>query len=145
MFDLEAFLYREIPLVSALRLRAAREPDGTLVLRAPIAGNHNDKATAFAGSLYSVAALAAWGWITSRLHEDGLPLPVAVYEANIRYLRPVTADFEARCAGCGGDVWAETLAQARGGKRARLALEVEIRSAGETAARFAGRYALLPQ
>ena len=40
--------------------------DSAVVLRAPLAPNANYKGTAFGGSLYSVAVLTGWAWVTRR-------------------------------------------------------------------------------
>ncbi|MEW8321818.1 MAG: YiiD C-terminal domain-containing protein [Candidatus Thiodiazotropha taylori] len=56
--------------------------------------NHNVHGTAFAGSLYAIAALSAWGLVQSRLPE-GAELVMA--RGEIDYRQPVIGDIVAHC------------------------------------------------
>ncbi|MEW8237890.1 MAG: YiiD C-terminal domain-containing protein [Candidatus Thiodiazotropha taylori] len=56
--------------------------------------NHNVHGTAFAGSLYAIAALSAWGLVQSRLPK-GAELVMA--RAEIDYRLPVIGDIVAHC------------------------------------------------
>ena len=60
--SLQAFLTARIAPARALGVTvAATEP---VTISAPLEGNLNDKGTGFAGSLFSVAALAGWALVT---------------------------------------------------------------------------------
>src|SRR5580704_1852273 len=63
--------------------------DSAVVLRAPLAPNANYKGTAFGGSLYSVAVLTGWAWVTRYLAARGLAADAVIQESSVRFLAPV--------------------------------------------------------
>ena len=72
--------------------------DSAVVLRAPLAPNANYKGTAFGGSLYSVAVLTGWAWVTRYLAERGLAADAVIQESNVRFLSPVHGELRASAA-----------------------------------------------
>jgi thioesterase domain-containing protein len=72
--------------------------DSAVVLRAPLAPNANYKGTAFGGSLYSVAVLAGWAWVTRYLAARGLAADAVIQESNVRFLAPVQGELRASVA-----------------------------------------------
>lgn len=93
-----------IPFASALQCEVESFSDGLLVLTAPLEPNTNDKGTAFAGSLATLAVLT--GWVASQLALDSAEIDsgdyvptvdVAVMQTEMRYQKPITKDFYARC------------------------------------------------
>jgi thioesterase domain-containing protein len=129
--DLEAFLHREIPLSKDMGVAVASLSGEALELSAPLEPNLNHKRTAFGGSLYSLAVLAAWGAVRGLLLKAGLSdCHVVIVEGNLSYLKPVDGPFRARCPGPGPEE-AEAFRQGleRKGK-ARLSLECAVRAEG---------------
>jgi thioesterase domain-containing protein len=72
--------------------------DAAVVLRAPLAPNANYKGTAFGGSLYSVAVLTGWAWVTRYLAARGVSADAVIQESNTRFLIPVEGDLRASAA-----------------------------------------------
>ena len=137
--ELEALLRSEIPLAQAMGVQVAGYDGQCLRLAAPLAPNINHKSTAFGGSLYTLAVLCGWGMLHLKLAEAGLDKHIVIQEGAIRYLRPVADDLLAECR-----IDPEQLAHfmrtlAKHG-RARLALDVSLRTEGQPAVEFAGRY-----
>ncbi len=60
--------------------------DRGIVLRAPLAPNANYKGTAFGGSLYSVAVLTGWAWVTYYLATRNLAADAVIQESTMRFL-----------------------------------------------------------
>lgn len=136
---LETTLHREIPLTRAMGVTVAGFDAAGLVLRAPLAPNLNHKHTAFGGSLATLATLAGWSLLQLLLREQP-PATVVIQESAVSYLRPVTADFAARCALPPADTFdrfRRTLAR-KG--MARIALEATIPAGEEIAVRFDGSF-----
>lgn len=133
--ELEDYLRREIPLSRDMGVRVASLDSGALELEAPLAPNRNHKGTAFGGSLYSLATLAAWGTVRALLAPAGPGMAgqaahVVIVEGALNYLKPVQGAFVARCERP-GEAEAARFRQAllRKGK-ARIALRSEVRAAG---------------
>jgi thioesterase domain-containing protein len=72
--------------------------DAAVVLRAPLAPNANYKGTAFGGSLYSLAVLTGWAWVTRYLAARGVSADAVIQESNTRFLIPVEGDLRASAA-----------------------------------------------
>jgi thioesterase domain-containing protein len=91
--NLESVLHREIPLAQAMQLHVAKLVPGQIRLEAPVEeANVNIHGTAFAGSIYSISTLAAWGLTYHSLQVAGIKADIVLAEGNIRYKRPVMGD-----------------------------------------------------
>ena len=80
-----------------MQIQAASFADGELVVRAPFAPNRNVHGTAFAGSLFTVCVLTAWGRIWLALRARGLDGRIVVADSRIDYRKAVTGDLICRC------------------------------------------------
>ena len=58
--EMKAFLYQHIPLAVAMQVNIDDYDGQHLVISAPLAVNNNDKGTAFAGSISSLATVSGW-------------------------------------------------------------------------------------
>jgi thioesterase domain-containing protein len=95
--ELEALIRTHIPLSRALDFGVASLDDGSITVRAPLEPNINIHGTAFAGSLYALGMLSAWGLCTHLLRRSGVDADLVVTEATIRYRRPVSGPILCRC------------------------------------------------
>src|ERR1700734_3179543 len=86
---------REFLLARHIGLVVESADDASVVLRAPLAPNANYKGTAFGGSLYSVAVLTGWAWVTRYLAARGLSADAVIQESNVRFLTPVHGELRA--------------------------------------------------
>ncbi len=91
----EQRLHEQIPLTAAMRVRVVFADDQRLELSAPLQGNHNDKGTAFAGSLSALLQVTGWElwqhWVNMTWGEG--QIAVAAVDARLSYLKPVQDDF----------------------------------------------------
>lgn len=63
-----------------------------------LAKNQNHKGTAFGGSLYAVAVLAAYALVLAGLRQRGIKTEdIVIAKGEIQYLRPVESDFDVIC------------------------------------------------
>ena len=69
--------------------------DAGVILRAPLAPNANYKGSAFGGSLYSVAVLAGWAWVTRYLSARAIDADAVIQQSEMHYLVPVQAELRA--------------------------------------------------
>jgi len=91
--SLQAFLTARIAPARALGVTvAATDP---VTISAPLEGNLNDKGTGFAGSLFSVAALAGWALITRWCAAADIDAEVALQSSKVRFLAPARGEFRA--------------------------------------------------
>jgi thioesterase domain-containing protein len=90
---LRAYMTARIAPARALGVRLeALDP---VTISAPLEANLNDKGTGFAGSLYSVAALAGWALVMRWCAAESLDAEVVLQSSTARFLAPARADFRA--------------------------------------------------
>jgi thioesterase domain-containing protein len=138
--SLQAFLTARIAPARALGLTvAATDP---VTISAPLEGNLNDKGTGFAGSLFSVAALAGWALVTRWCATEPIDAEVALQSSRVRFLAPARGEFRAIAHDL-PDKQREKLARmlARGG-RGRAGVTVDVRCNETLVMSFTGVYAV---
>jgi len=131
----------EFPLAKHIGIIVESADDAAVVLRAPLAPNANYKGTAFGGSLYSVAVLTGWAWVTRYLAARGLAADAVIQESSVRFLSPVQGELRARTAAPSDaqiDKFRKMLQRAG---RGRIRLRVEINYGETLAALFEGVFA----
>jgi thioesterase domain-containing protein len=139
--ELERTWHEEIPISKAMGIRVGEFANDRLVVRAQLAPNINVHGTAFAGSLYAIAALCGWGmtWLQLKLHAiDG---SIVIADGRIHYERPVKSEIVATCRFVAAD-HAVALARLEADGKTRFPLECLIEANGDVAARFGGDYAV---
>lgn len=139
--ELAATWHGEIPITAAMDLAPERFDAHALRVRARLAPNVNVHGTAFAGSLYAVAALSGWGLVHLELGSAGLDGSIVIAEGSIDYLKPVQEDIVASCATDATEV-ERVMTTLRTAGRVRWPLTASITAAGREAVRFDGVYAI---
>ena len=138
--DLQVYLSARIAPARALGLTV--ESDAPVTIAAPLEANINDKGTAFAGSLFSVAALAGWMHLMRWCSLRALEAEVALSGASVQFVAPARGGFRAVA---GEPVAAQRekleLMLARRG-RGRIEIPVEVHCDTKVVLRLAGVYAV---
>ncbi len=138
---LQRLIEQQFPLARHMRIAVETADDLHLALRAPLAPNANHAGTAFGGSLFSIAVLAGWSWLTRHLAIEGVHAEAVVQESHIRYLTPVRGELRAVLeppARAEVEKFHRMLQRAG---RGRLALNVDVYDGATPAARFEGTFA----
>jgi len=139
--SLRSYLTSRIAPARALEVRLeAMDP---LTVSAPLAPNLNDKGTAFAGSLFSVAALAGWALVTRWCAAESFDAEVVLQSSTARFLAPARADFRAiahESTGPERDKLRRMLARSGRG-RAQISVDVKCHEA--LVMTFSGAYAVM--
>ena len=136
--DLEAYLRSRIPVAAFMSVRALEAGPSKVVLAAPLEPNVNHRGTMFGGSESALALLTAWSLLRARLgglEGDGY---IVVQRNATEYLRPIRDAAVATCYGPSSWEAFDDILASRG--RARIDLEVEVTSGGETAGRLEGTF-----
>ena len=96
LVDLESLrAYLTARIAPARALGVTVEAVDPVTLSAPLDANLNDKGTGFAGSLYSVAALAGWVLVMRWCATDSVGAEVVLQSSTARVLAPALADVRA--------------------------------------------------
>ena len=99
--------------------------DRQICVAAPLMPNRNIHGTGFAGSLYGLGILTAWGLCAHIIARARLDGDLVVAEAAIRYRAPVRGDIDCRCS-ITVDAAQRFINELTAKGRARVALEVAI-------------------
>ena len=139
--SLQAYLTARIAPARALGVRV--ESVDPVTLSAPLDANLNDKGTGFAGSLFSVAALAGWALVTRWCAAEPIDAEVMLQSSRARFLAPARAEFRAiahELAAHQRDKLARSLV--RGG-RGRAEVKVDVKCDEQLVMSFSGVYAVV--
>jgi len=138
---LQAMIDREIMLAKPMGIIVESADEDAMILRAPLAPNANHKGTAFGGSLYSIAVLTGWAWMTRFLATRKLDAEAVIQQSNIRFLAPVHGEMRASIelpADAEVDEFRKMLERAR---RGRIRLHVNVHAGATLASVFDGSFA----
>lgn len=92
-------LQDKIKLYEHLGISFLEITDAKVRLKSLLSENTNHKGTAFGGSLYSVAVMAAYALALQGLRERNIPTEnIVIQKGEIQYLKPVEGDFEVEAA-----------------------------------------------
>jgi thioesterase domain-containing protein len=127
---LQTRITNEFPLARHMGIVVERADRGGIVLSAPLAANANYKGTAFGGSLFSVAVLTGWAWVTRYLATTPFIADTVIQESSIRYLAPVRGSLRASLEPPAADAG-----------RGRIRLDVNIHHGQTLTTEFEGDFA----
>lgn len=128
--ELTQRIRENIPLSEAMQFEVVSLQPNAIEVVAPLEPNINIHGTGFAGSLYSLAVLTAWGMTSAIVSETGVCADVVVRSADIKYRLPVKTDIRCECA-CLPEEKAEFIEGLRSKGKGRLSLSVKIGDSGE--------------
>jgi thioesterase domain-containing protein len=134
-------IVREFTLAKHIGIVVESADDDAVVLSAPLAPNANYKGTAFGGSLYSVAVLTGWAWVTRYLAARGLAADAVIQESSVRFLAPVLGALRARAVAPSEAQIEKFRKMLQRAGRGRIRLRVEINYGDTVAALFEGVFA----
>jgi len=132
-----------MPVTQRLGIRLAGVRSGGVRLRAPFAANTNHAGTAFAGSLNAVATLSGWATVWLLLREHDIRGQVVIQDSSVRYLRPVTGDFEAVSTPPSHEAITHLLHSVTRRGKGRIELAISVHDHQGEAVQFRGRYVAL--
>lgn len=95
--ELQSRINRSIPLSETMGYRITDLDQRHIAVRAPLAPNINIHGTGFAGSIYALGILAAWGLCAHLIDRAGIDAELVVAQASIRYRAPIHGDILCRC------------------------------------------------
>ena len=90
--ELEDLWETDFPMNRSMRLSIEDYNSPILHTFAPLTGNTNTHNTAFAGSLYALQALSAWGLIWLELKVAGIEASIIHASGDIKFPAPLTTD-----------------------------------------------------
>lgn len=141
--DIKQYLYDNIPLAKAMGVEVIDIGKHSLTLKAPLSSNSNMHGTAFGGSLSSLALLTGWSLIHTQVSDQWLPGgDLVIAEAHIIYQKPVATDLVAQ-AKMDIEQFTQFIQTYKEKGKARLTVEIEVKTDKGPGCRLEGTYALI--
>lgn len=141
---LQAIFDHQIKPANLLNIQVKSCTSESIVLTAPLAVNHNDKSTAFGGSIYSLLVLSAWGLLKIQSEWRSLSAEIVIAESNIHFKAPVTGDLQAKCT-LSNDSFNQYADTFQSREKVRIPMQASLIFNGSPAAIFTGTYVLYPK
>lgn len=138
----EQYLREHIPISAAMAVTvSALHP--SVVLSVPLQPNINHRQTGFGGSISTLAILAAWTFVHTQLQPLSNSYRIVIQDNSVKYLQPVTSDFEARCSPPSAETWQRFLKILQRKGKSRIKLAVEVYAEEQLVGTFLGNYIAL--
>lgn len=125
------------PLSKAMGLEVVSFADHCLTTRAPLSLNTNIHDTAFAGSLYAIQAMTAWGALYLEIARAGLSASIIHAHGEIDFAKTVNTDI---IAACDFSDHAARIGEFQDTGKIRLTLTTEVSTSDGLASAFSGDY-----
>ncbi|MCG3864326.1 MULTISPECIES: bifunctional GNAT family N-acetyltransferase/hotdog fold thioesterase [unclassified Photobacterium] len=139
--ELQTLWQQQIPISDKMGIKINQYTGYRFEVSALFNANLNPNEFMFAGSIFTMATLAGWGFIWLLLKERGLEGNIILVDSHIRYSAPVTERPKAvsTIENLRGDI--DRLAK---GRKGRISVDVNVYSGGKIASSFTGTYLILP-
>lgn len=138
--EIQAYLYRHIPLSREMAVEVVSADEAGVRLRAPLEPNINHRHTVFGGSASALAILAAWTLVHAGLQRRGTPGGVVIQRNSLEYLHPIHGAFEAHCPAPPEREWERFVQTMERRGRSRIVLNAQVLDGQVVAAVFQGVY-----
>ncbi len=132
----------DIPISDKMGMKINQYTGYRFEVGALLNANLNPQGTMFAGSIFSMATLAGWGFMWMLMKERGLSGEIMLVDSHIRYHQPVS---ERPRAVVGLDNMSGDLDRLERGRKVRVSLDIAVYSGEEVVTRFTGDYLILPK
>ncbi|WP_299019955.1 bifunctional GNAT family N-acetyltransferase/hotdog fold thioesterase [uncultured Photobacterium sp.] len=139
--ELQELWQYQIPISEKMGVRISQYTGYRFEVSALINANLNPCETMFAGSIFTMATLAGWGFVWTLLKERKLTADIVLADSHIRYVAPVK---ERPCAVASLENLKGDLERLASGRKGRVTVEVCVYSGEQLASTFTGTYMLLP-
>ena len=135
------YLHQHIPLCRAMQIKLGGVDETGLTLTAPLSLNHNDKGSAFGGSLATLCTLSGWAAVSFLCRDAGLAVDMLISESHLNYRKQLTAPTLCATAQWPQDAQ-DFLAALKAGDPARTTVKATAGApdGGEIAVEFSGEF-----
>jgi len=137
---LQTYIHEHIPLTAAMQSRIEVLAEDRVHITAPLAPNINHRETVFGGSASTLAILAAWTMVHSRLKGDGIQARVVIQKNSMSYDKPITDRFTAICELPGQEDWQRFMRMLLRKGRGRVQLQARLQCRDEIVGQFTGDF-----
>lgn len=143
--EIERHLHEHIPIARAFGVEVLDVGPAGVCLAAPIEPNLNHRMTAFGGSVTSVAMMAGWASVETRLQSEGRSAYTVIHQSSVRFDVPIESAFRAQPLRPTKEAWDRMCRSLERYGRGRVAIRVEVRVGDSLVALLEGSYVAIAQ
>ncbi|MCY4044474.1 MAG: YiiD C-terminal domain-containing protein [Cellvibrionales bacterium] len=141
---LRAFITKHLPLIQHMGIQLEDYQAGKLTLSMPLFKNHNDKMTAFGGSLYCLNLTTSIGLLFIQCFERGIEPNLVVRHAEIDYFAPASSPtILAKSQNIDATDWEQFFNDFNKNQKAFIEISSETFDKGQLAVTFTGQFAII--
>ncbi|MTI86421.1 MAG: thioesterase [Balneolaceae bacterium] len=143
--EIEAYLYKHIPVTQALGVKVVHFSNSRVELSAPLSNNINHRFTAFGGSISSLLITTAWSYLRLLFDDEGegqIPR-IVIGKSNTNYLKPIVSDFSSELLIPDEDTLNHFIEMYHRFGKARITLKAKIEEDDATYAEFEGDFVVM--
>jgi len=137
---LQTYIHEHIPLSAAMQSSLDVLESDRVVISAPLEPNINHRETVFGGSASTLATLAAWTLVHSRLKREGLTARVVIQQHCMSYDKPITDRFVAISELPDQKQWDRFMLMLQRKGRGRIHITAQLQCQGEDVGAFNGDF-----
>lgn len=141
--ELEVYLHTHIPLTQAMHVSVVSIEAQHLILQAPLKPNINPHHTVFGGSVATMATLAAWCLLHTRLDAEGIANNLVVRRSTVEYDKPIAGDFRASASLEAPEQWEKAMELLKQRGKVKIAVTSVLEYAEQITGRFRGEFVVL--
>ena len=138
--ELQQYLYDHIPQSAAMQVSVESIGRDCTVLSAPLEPNINHRDSVFGGSASSIAILAAWAHLHTRMRAAGLAPTLVIQRNTMSYDHPILGVFKAVASLDEQADWDRFLSMLQRRGRARIRVVTRLEYAGQIAGCMEGDF-----
>lgn len=135
--ELQTLWHEHFPLSKAMGLEVVSFEDHVLTTRAPLSLNTNIHNTAFAGSLYAVEAMTAWGVLYLEIVSAELDASIIHAHGDINFAKTIEEDIVAQSD---FSELTHCIDELRDNGKTRMSISTQVFASGDLASEFKGDY-----
>ncbi len=141
---LEQYVHSHIPLTKAMGIEVREANDDKVVLFAPLEPNINHMHTIFGGSASTVAILAAWCLVFTKMELQGLSGHIVIHKNSMLYEKPISGGFNAIAQHLDEKAWSKLVNALARHRMARIKVHSVLEFDGKQVGHLEGEFVVLP-
>jgi thioesterase domain-containing protein len=142
--NLEQYVHDHIPLTQIMGVKVREATEDKVVLFAPLEPNMNHMHNIFGGSASTVAILAAWCLVFTKLALQGVSGHVVIHKNSMLYEKPITGGFIAIAQNIDPKAWTKVVNALARHRMARIVVTTILEFEGHQVGHFVGEFVVLP-
>jgi thioesterase domain-containing protein len=141
---LEQYVHDHIPLTRAMGVEILEATEDKVVIFAPLEPNINHMRNIFGGSASTVAILAAWCLLFTKMELQGLTGHIVIRKNSMLYEKPISDGFTAVAKDIDPKSWAKLVDAVAKRRMARITVTTILEFDGHQVGQLEGEFVVLP-